>query len=170
MIMKKEKIIIACGSTGGHIFPAIEIAKSGFTVCVLEKDRDIGMPVRCGEAIGYTGLNQQMVNFLISNSGLDRKILFHEINKIKSLFADKKIQIDKLPELLNNNNNLEFNDVRDYCLSAEKEKLNYSLGSVTFQNENAYFYLSIWNKPLNNSCNLFDVFYPIMNKKYLTIS
>ena len=28
MIMKKEKIIIACGSTGGHIFPAIEIAKS----------------------------------------------------------------------------------------------------------------------------------------------
>ena len=34
---------------------------------------------------------------------------------------------------------LEFDDVRDYCLCAEKEKLNYSLGSVTFQNENAYF-------------------------------
>ena len=37
---------------------AIGIAKSGYTVCILEKDRDIGMPVRCGEAIGYTGLNQ----------------------------------------------------------------------------------------------------------------
>ena len=37
---------------------AIEIAKAGLSVCILEKDRDIGMPVRCGEAIGFTGLNQ----------------------------------------------------------------------------------------------------------------
>ena len=29
-----------------------------------------------------------MINFLINNSGLNRKTLFHEINKIKSLFAD----------------------------------------------------------------------------------
>ena len=26
--MKKQKIIISCGGTGGHIFPALEIAKS----------------------------------------------------------------------------------------------------------------------------------------------
>ena len=26
--MKRKKIIISCGGTGGHIFPAIEIAKS----------------------------------------------------------------------------------------------------------------------------------------------
>ena len=47
-----------------------------------------------------------MINFLIKNSGLNRKTLFHEINKIKSLFSDKKIDINKLPELLNNNDNL----------------------------------------------------------------
>ena len=26
--MRKRKILISCGGTGGHIFPAIEIAKS----------------------------------------------------------------------------------------------------------------------------------------------
>ena len=26
--MKTQKIIISCGGTGGHIFPALEIAKS----------------------------------------------------------------------------------------------------------------------------------------------
>ena len=80
--------------------------------------------------------------------------MFHEINKIKSLFSDKKIHIEKLPELLNNNNNLEFNDVRDYCLCAEKEKLNYSLGSVTFQNENTYFYLGILGARIEKLLNL----------------
>ena len=37
---------------------AIEVAKAGYSVCILEKDRDIGMPVRCGEAIGNQGLTQ----------------------------------------------------------------------------------------------------------------
>ena len=63
-----------------------------------------------------------MINFLIKNSGLDRKTLFHEINKIKSLFSDKKIIFRKLPELLNNNNNFDFDDVRDYCLCADKRE------------------------------------------------
>ena len=95
-----------------------------------------------------------MINFLINNSGLNRKTLFHEINKIKSLFSDKKIHIQKLPELLNNNNNLDFDDVRDYCLCAEKEKLNYSLGRITFQNENAYFYLGILGARIEKLLNL----------------
>ncbi len=127
--------------------------ETGIIACYQDNERTLSNYIR-EKLRGYAGLNQQMVNFLISNSGLDRKILFHEINKIKSLFADKKIQIDKLPELLNNNNNLEFNDVRDYCLSAEREKLNYSLGSVTFQNENAYFYLSILGSRVEKLLNL----------------
>ena len=50
-----------------------------------------------------------MINFLIKNCNLDRKTLSNEIDKIKCLFIDKKINTDKLPELLNNNNNLDFN-------------------------------------------------------------
>ena len=45
--------------------------------------------------------------------------------------------------MLNNNNNLDFNDVRDSCLEGNREKLNNNLSNVIFQNENSYFYLSV---------------------------
>ena len=125
----------------------------GIIACYQDNERTLSDYVR-KKLEGYTGLSQQMINFLISNSGLNRKTLFHEINKIKSLFSDKNIDIKKLPELLNNNNNLDFDDLRDYCLCAEKEKLNYSLGSVTFQNENAYFYLGILGARIEKLLNL----------------
>ena len=127
--------------------------EAGIIACYQDNERTLSDYVR-KKLEGYTGLSQQMINFLISNSGLNRKTLFHEINKIKSLFSDKKIDIQKLPELLNNNNNLDFDDVRDYCLCAEKEKLNYSLGSVTFQNENTYFYLGILGARIEKLLNL----------------
>ena len=125
----------------------------GVIACYQDNERTLSDYVR-KNLEGYRGLSQQMINFLISNSGLNRKTLFHEINKIKSLFSDKNIDIKKLPELLNNNNNLDFDDLRDYCLSAEKEKLNYSLGSVAFQNENAYFYLGILGARIEKLLNL----------------
>ena len=125
----------------------------GIIACYQDNERTLSDYVR-KNLEGYKGLSQQMINFLISNSGLNRKTLFHEINKIKSLFSDKNIDIKKLPELLNNNNNLDFDDLRDYCLSAEKEKLNYSLGSVAFQNENAYFYLGILGARIEKLLNL----------------
>ena len=56
--MKNNYDVIVVGGGPAGSMAAIEISKSGYSVCVLEKDRDIGMPVRCGEAIGYTGLNQ----------------------------------------------------------------------------------------------------------------
>ncbi len=125
----------------------------GIIACYQDNERTLSDYVR-KNLEGYRGLSQQMINFLISNSGLNRKTLFHEIKKIKSLFSDKNIDIKKLPELLNNNNNLDFDDLRDYCLSAEKEKLNYSLGSVAFQNENAYFYLGILGARIEKLLNL----------------
>ena len=103
---------------------------------------------------GYSGMSQETINFIINNSGLDRKILSNEIDKIKTLFIDKKILNEKLPELLNNNNNLDFNDIRDSCLSAEKLKLNRDLGNVVFQNENAYFYISILNNRIETLFNI----------------
>ena len=56
-IKNKYDVLVVGGGPSGSM-AALEIATAGFSVCVLEKDRDIGMPVRCGEAIGYTGLNQ----------------------------------------------------------------------------------------------------------------
>ena len=56
--MKNNYDVIVVGGGPSGSMSAIEIAKAGYSVCILEKDRDIGMPVRCGEAIGYTGLTQ----------------------------------------------------------------------------------------------------------------
>ena len=55
---------------------------------------------------------------------------------------NKKIKFEKLPEVLNNIHNLDFDSVRDACLGGEKENLNKNLGNVIMQNEEAYFYLN----------------------------
>ena len=73
---------------------------------------------------------------------MDRKTLSHEIDKIKSLFLDKKIKFEKLPEVLNNLHNIDFDSVRDACLGGEKENLNKNLGNIIIQNEEAYLYLN----------------------------
>ena len=93
----------------------------------------------------YTGVNQEIINLLIENSGLNRKIISNEIDKIKSLFTNKKIDSEKLLDLLNNVYDLDFNDIRDSCFEGNKEKLNKSLANIILQNEDAYLYLNNLN-------------------------
>ena len=94
---------------------------------------------------GYSGINQETINLLIENSGFDRKVLSNEIDKIKSLFLDKKIKVEKLDNLINNTYNLDFDELRDSCLEGNKEKLNRNLGNLVLQNEDAYFYINNLN-------------------------
>ena len=114
---------------------------TGIIPCYQDNQRTLAEYLR-KKLYGYTGLNQEVINLLINNSGLDRKTLSYEIDKIKTLFLDKKIKFDKLLEVLNSANNLDFDSVRDACLAGEKENLNKSLGNVILQNEDAYFYLN----------------------------
>ena len=58
--MKKKYDIIVVGGGPTGSMAALEAAKAGCSVCVLEKTRDIGYPVRCGEAVGHSGLLQFM--------------------------------------------------------------------------------------------------------------
>ena len=53
---------------------------------------------------------------------------------------------------------MDFNHIRDYCLGAEKENLNESLGSMIFQNENAYFYLSVLNNRVEKLISVYQEF------------
>ena len=103
---------------------------------------------------GFSGINQEIINFLIENSGFDRKVLSNEIDKIKVLFLDKRIKIDKLESLINNTYNLDFDKLRDSCLEGNKEKLNQNLGNIVLQNEDAYFYLSNLNLRIEKLLNL----------------
>ena len=83
--MKNNYDVIVVGGGPAGSMAAMEIATAGYSVCILEKDRDIGMPVRCGEAIGYTGLNQ----FFKPQKGW----IASELNGIK-LVAPNGIDID----------------------------------------------------------------------------
>jgi len=95
---------------------------------------------------GFSGVSQEIANLLIENSGFDRKVLYNEINKIKSLFLDKKINLEKVSGLLNNAYNVDFDKLRDSCFEGDKKKLNQCLGNMILQNEDAYFYLGSLNK------------------------
>ena len=56
--MKNNYDIIVVGGGPSGSMAAWEAAKGGASVCILEKDRDIGYPVRCGEAAGESGLRK----------------------------------------------------------------------------------------------------------------
>tara|TARA_B100000029_G_scaffold178273_1_gene175663 strand:+ start:504 stop:1502 length:999 start_codon:yes stop_codon:yes gene_type:complete len=112
--------------------------------CYQDNERTLSEYVR-SKLQEYKGLNQNIINLLISNSGLDRKVLINEIEKIRSLFINKEIQHDKILKLINNPYNTDFDDLRDACLEADKSKLNKNLGNVTFQNEDSFFYLNSLN-------------------------
>ncbi len=118
---------------------------SGVIACYQDNQRTLSEYLR-KKLQNYSGLTQEVINFLINNSGFDRKTLSYEIDKIKSLFLDKKINFEKLLEVTNNANNLDFDNIRDACFTADKENLNKNLGNVIFQNEDTYFYLNSLNR------------------------
>ena len=56
--MKSRYDVVVVGGGPSGSMAAKLAAEGGVSVCLLEKDRDIGYPVRCGEAIGDSGLRK----------------------------------------------------------------------------------------------------------------
>jgi digeranylgeranylglycerophospholipid reductase len=71
--MKKEYDIIIVGAGPAGSVAARYAAQQGVSVLMLEKDRDVGYPVRCGEAISKRSLIQYIEP--------DKKFICAEINK-----------------------------------------------------------------------------------------
>jgi digeranylgeranylglycerophospholipid reductase len=56
--MKEEYDIIVVGAGPAGSMAARFAAEQGVSVIMLEKDRDVGYPVRCGEAISRAGVEE----------------------------------------------------------------------------------------------------------------
>ena len=62
---------------------------------------------------GFQGINQEIINSILSTCNNDRYKLYNEIQKITSYFSNKKIEFKKLNELLNISINDDFNLLKD---------------------------------------------------------
>ena len=123
--------------------------------CYQDNDRTLSIYVN-NKLRNYTGLTQNLINLLIKNSGNDRKVLSNEIEKICALFQSKKINPDKVFELINNAYNVEFENLRDSCLEANKIDLNTNLSNVSLLAEKSYLYLGILNNRVQKLLDLVD--------------
>ena len=56
--LKKEYDIVVVGAGPAGSMAARFAVEKGLSVLVLEKDRDVGYPVRCGEAVSKAGIEE----------------------------------------------------------------------------------------------------------------
>ena len=97
----------------------------------------------------YSGLTPQIINKIIENGNLDRSKIINEIDKIKTLFINKKIDIDLLDKLLNLETDNEFENVKDSAINGNNSKTNKLLSTTVFETEKIPLYLNLLNQRLN---------------------
>jgi DNA polymerase III subunit delta len=98
-----------------------------------------------GELQDFKGLTGEINNLIITNSGMNRKIIKNEIIKIKNFFLEKKINIDEIEEILNIKKDNGFDEIRDKALVGEKVKINKLLSETEILKEEVFFYLNSIN-------------------------
>ncbi|SVE48337.1 uncharacterized protein METZ01_LOCUS501191, partial [marine metagenome] len=97
LLHNKYDVVVVGGGPAGSM-AAWEAAKGGTSVCMLEKDRDIGYPVRCGEAAGELGL-KQLVD--IKDSWIAERITGAKIVAPSGTFVDVGFAPEKGGFILN---------------------------------------------------------------------
>jgi len=94
---------------------------------------------------GYKNLTPELINLIIYNSHMNRKIINGELIKIKQFFIKKEINKDALTELLNIKSDANFENIRDAAILGEKEKVNKLFGEMPFHTEDNFFYVNQMN-------------------------
>jgi len=89
-----------------------------------------------------SGLNQEILNIIISNSHMDRRIIKSETEKISIFFQGKVIEKNTLLELLNIKNNTNFDKIRDAIFLGDKIKTNTLLAEIQFLQEDNFYYIN----------------------------
>jgi len=112
--------------------------------CYQDNERTLNNYIS-NEFKGFKGLTGELINLIIENSSLNRKIIQSEIIKIKSFFNEKIINKNNLLEILNIKYNAGFEEIRDKALTGKKNKVNKLLSEIEILNEECFLYLNILN-------------------------
>jgi len=98
--MKEEYDIVVVGAGPAGSIAARYAAQGGASVIVLEKDRDVGYPVRCGEAISREGLeafikpDKRWINAEITKFGFvapNGKKVVIDLGKVEGYMLERRI-------------------------------------------------------------------------------
>ncbi len=127
----------------------------------LEKSKDLGI-VPCyqdniitikkiitNKLNTFKGINNEIINFIIETTGLDRDKVNNEIDKIITCFSNKEINREKIEQLLNTRTNKDFNILKDEALKGNKINTNRLLADTIFETENNIYYLNSINQRIN---------------------
>ena len=96
----------------------------------------------------FNNLTSQNINIIIDNCSLDRTKLYNELNKILIFFDEKKIDTNKLKLLLNEEENDDFNYLRDEALNGNKFKTNKLISNTTLEKDKSIVYITLINQRL----------------------
>ena len=97
----------------------------------------------------FEGLNPENINLILQTCNNDRSKLNNELDKIRVCFRGKKIESEKLAQLLNLKVNEDFNILKDEAFLGNKEKTNKLLSETLIESDKNIYYLSIINQRLN---------------------
>ncbi len=98
---------------------------------------------------GFSNLTPENINIILENCSMSRLKLNNELDKIIIFFKDKKINTHNLQDLLNENENENFNDLKDEALNGNKSKTNKLISDTFLDNEKTFLYLNLINQRLN---------------------
>ena len=103
---------------------------------------------------GLSGLNTSIINLIADKCNLDRAKVQNEITKIETFFQNKKIDIDKLENLLDLKTNENFDLLKNEAFKGEKAKTNKLLSETFFEDEKNVLYLNLLNQRLHKLCEI----------------
>ena len=105
----------------------------------------------------YSGVTPKLINTIIENNGLDRIKINNELNKIKTFFVNKKIEIKLIEKLLNNKVEENFNSIKDTVIIGNKKTANKLLASTIFDKDKIPLYINVINQRLNKLKDLIEL-------------
>lgn len=93
----------------------------------------------------FKGITGEIINLIINNSSMNRRVIKNEIEKIKNCFPENKVNKSEIIELLNIKSDSGFDEIRDKALMGEKSKINKLLSESEILNDEAFYYLNNLN-------------------------